>query len=549
MCLKAIPLSPIPAQTICLAKAVFGEGNIYMRLRDHFDTFFEDADFAALYPNCGQPGYSPARLALISIMQFMEQLSDRQAAEAVKARIDWKYVLGLPLEDRGFDHSVLSEFRDRVLGGEAEHILLDTLLKRFREAGLLRARGQQRTDSTHIVGLLRELNRLELVGETLRATLNRIAVVAPEWLRSWVPDIWYERYGTRIEQTRLPKNKEERLGWGQQVARDGRQLLEAVCDRQAPPELRNIPIIETMRQIWLQKIAWINDEPALREVDNAPAIADKIESPYDPEARYARKSETIWTGYRAHFTETCDDERPHLIINVVTSTASETDCVQTQPIHDDLQTKGLLPSVHYLDGGYIDGGILVKIPSDYDVEIVGPARPNASHQAKANQGYDTAHFQFDWEKRIATCPEGNTTSYVSDLTDNWGNDYVQARFSARDCKPCPALNLCTRSKKKRRYVSFRPQAAHEAIRHNREQQQNPEWQIRYAKRAGVEGTISQAVRRCGGRYSRYRGEAKTHFQQILVASAINYIRVDEWLVGNERAATRISHFARLQGVA
>ena len=151
MCLKAAPLSPIPAATIHLAKTVFVEGNIYMRLRDHFDTFYEDAEFVALYPNCGQPGYSPARLALISIMQFMEHLSDRQAAEAVKARSDWKYALGLPLADRGLDYSVLSEFHDRVVHREAEHILLDTLLKCFREAGVLRARGQQRTDSTPII--------------------------------------------------------------------------------------------------------------------------------------------------------------------------------------------------------------------------------------------------------------------------------------------------------------------------------------------------------------------------------------------------------------
>ena len=227
-----------------------------------------------------------SRIVLL-LMQFMERLSDRQAAEAVKARIDWKYALSLPLEDRGFDYSVLSEFRDRVLRGDAERILLDTLLKRFREAGLLKARGQQRTDSTHVIGLLRELNRLELVGETLRATLNRIAVVAPEWLKNWVPDVWFERYSRRIEQTRLPQNKAERLAWGQQVARDGRLLLETIYDTQTPPELRDIPMIETMRQIWVQKIAWIDDEPSLRAVDNASPIADKIESPYEPEARWS----------------------------------------------------------------------------------------------------------------------------------------------------------------------------------------------------------------------------------------------------------------------
>lgn len=293
----------------------------------------------------------------------------------------------------------------------------------------------------------------------------------------------------------------------------------------------------------------MDDQPVLRKLEDRPPIAIKIETPYEPEARYAHKSETIWTGYRTHFTETCDDDTPHLVVNVVTSLASGSDCDQTQDIHDDLEAKDLLPSIHYLDGGYVDAEILAETPEKYGVEIIGPARPNASHQAKANHGYDQSCFQFDWDNRIATCPEGNTTAYVSDLVDNWGNPFVQARFSARDCKPCPALHLCTRSAKKRRYVAFRPQASYEALQHNREQQQSPEWQAQYRKRAGVEGTISQTVRRCGGRQSRYRGEAKTHLQQILIGSAINLIRVDEWLLGNERATTRTSQFAQLQTVA
>jgi transposase len=482
-------------------------------------------------------------------MQFIEKLSDRQTVEAVKSRIDWKYALGLSLDDQGFDHSVLSEFRGRILQGSAEQLLLDTMLKCFREAGLLKTRGRQRTDSTHILGLLRDLNRLELIGETVRAALNRIALVAPEWLKDRVPETWYERYSTRIEQTRLPASKAARVTWAQQTARDGRELLESIYSGNAPEEVRSLPIVEILRQIWVQKIMWIDDEPFLRDVKDGPPIADKIESPYETEARYGRKSHTIWRGYQAHFTETCDDEHPHLVINVLTGTAGEPDCKQTQAIHENLKAKDLLPAVHYLDSGYIDGEILATTPTDYGIEIVGPARPNVSHQAKANRGYDSSCFHFDWEKRIATCPQGNTTDYVTDLVDNWGNDYVQARFSARDCKPCPVLELCTRSKKKRRYVAFRPQASHEANLHNRQQQQTPEWQERYKKRAGVEGTISQAVRRCGGRQSRYRGATKTHLQQVFIATAINLIRVNDWLMANPRATTRISHFAQLQEVA
>src|SRR5215204_1739698 len=139
--------------------------------------------FADLYPRRGQPAYTPWRLALVTLLQFREGLSDRQAAEAVRARIDWKYLLALDLADAGFDHTVLCEFRARLLAGDASERLLARVLDTARDAGLLKARGRQRTDSTHVLAAVRDLNRIELLAETLRAALNAIAGVAPEPLR------------------------------------------------------------------------------------------------------------------------------------------------------------------------------------------------------------------------------------------------------------------------------------------------------------------------------------------------------------------------------
>ena len=192
MSLKPTPVQPVPDETARVARAAFPKGNPYLTLRDQLGTIFQDDDFAALFPGCGQPSLPPWRLALITIMQFREQLADRQAAEAVRARIDWKYLLGLELTDPGFDFSVRSEFRDRLLASSAEERLLDTLLS---GVGLLKARGQQRMDSTHVLAAIRVLSRLELVAETLRATLNDLATVAPDWLQGLAPLEWYTRYG------------------------------------------------------------------------------------------------------------------------------------------------------------------------------------------------------------------------------------------------------------------------------------------------------------------------------------------------------------------
>ena len=180
-------IEPVPEDTARVARAAFPKGHPYLTFRDALGTIFQDEDFAALFPASGQPGLSPWRLALVTLLQFRENLADRQAAEAVRARIDWKYLLSLELTDPGFDFSVLSEFRDRLLAGSAEELLLDKLLERCRALGLLKARGQQRTDSTHVLAAIRVMNRLELVAETLRAALNTLATVAPVWLQALAP--------------------------------------------------------------------------------------------------------------------------------------------------------------------------------------------------------------------------------------------------------------------------------------------------------------------------------------------------------------------------
>ena len=182
MSLKQQDEFSIPEQTRRVAQAAFPKGCACLRVADVLGCVYQDSQFAALFPRRGQPAEAPGRLALATVLQFMEGLPDRQAADAVRARIDWKYALGLELTDAGFDHTVLSEFRSRLVGGGVELLLLDTLLERARALGLLKQRGRQRTDSTHVLAAVRSMNRLERVGETLRTALNTLAVAAPEWL-------------------------------------------------------------------------------------------------------------------------------------------------------------------------------------------------------------------------------------------------------------------------------------------------------------------------------------------------------------------------------
>ena len=207
--ISAIPA--IPEETARIAHQAFPKGSIVMSLRDQLGSLYEDQHFQALFPSTqGQPAWSAWRLALITVMQYIEDMSDIQAAQAVRGRIDWKYALSLALSDPGIDASVLSEFRNRLICAGKEAVLLERLLEECQHRGWLGSGGKQRSDSTHVVAAIRRLHRLEVIGETLRAALNSLAVAVPEWLQATVPVEWFERYGSRIEDYRFPKSAKAR---------------------------------------------------------------------------------------------------------------------------------------------------------------------------------------------------------------------------------------------------------------------------------------------------------------------------------------------------
>lgn len=552
MSLRPEAVPSIPEATAATAREAFPRGNRYMAMRDALETFYTDADFAALFPTRGQPAEAPWRLALVLVFQFAEGLSDEQAAEAVRGRIDWKYALSLELNDPGFDSSVLSEFRTRLIGGGAEMQLLDRMLERFRSAGLLKARGRQRTDSTHVLAAVRALNRLACVGETMRQALNNLAVVAPEWLRPWLDPDWTLRYAARFDDYRLPKTESERQALAEQIGEDGRILLTALYAQGAPEWLRQLPAVETLRQVWLQQYyAVAQDEPMRwRAVEDQPPAGQRIHTPYDVEARYSGKRATTWTGYKAHFTETCDDdEAPNLITHVLTTSATTSDWDALPQIHTGLAGKGLLPGEHLLDAGYADSGALVDSQRDYEVEVIGPVSQDQSWQAQAHTGFDVTCFVIDWDAQVVTCPQGRKSRAWLDAHDRLGNPIINIRFAREECAVCPARQQCTRSAEGRRYMTVRPRPQHEALQAARQYQQTEEFKARYQSRAGVEGTLSQGVRVADLRRSRYVGFAKTHLQHVLIAAALNLRRIGDWLTDRPRAKTRTAPFVLLARTA
>ena len=589
MCVQPVAW-PEPDPQIAAAIAAKYPGRrprpLAVQVRDRLGQWLADEEFAAAFGIRGRPGWSPSRLALVTILQRAERLTDRQAAEAVRTRIDWQYLLGLPLDDPGFDHTVLAEFRARVADAGLEQVALDALLAELAAGGLVKAGGRQRTDSTHVVAAVAALNRLELAGESVRAALEALAAAHPDWLaeRICVAD-WDRRYGTPMTSWRPPQSEARRDELAIAYARDGYALLEAVYDPSAPPWLRELPAVDVLRRVLVQNytrtitaggrevIRRREKEP---EGDGLPPGHARIASPYDTDARWGVKREEFWLGCKLHVTETCDDPPPctcgpasaagqaagagahdrghdtgcthlvfpNLITHVATTDATVTDNQMTTAICEDLARKNLAPGRSYLDSGYLSAAVVVSALTTWGIALTGPLLADTSAQARAGAGYARADFTADYETKTVTCPQGKRSVSWTPCAQR-GKDAIVATFSASDCGPCPARSLCTTSGRNRRQLTVLPRDLAEAQAAARAAEKTIPFQADYARRAGVEGTMHQATSH-GARRARYRGQPKTSLDHVYMAVALNLLRLEAFWTGTPLDRRRTSHLARLE---
>jgi len=370
--------------------------------------------------------------------------------------------------------------------------------------------------------------------------------VAPEWLLAHSQPEWVDRYGKHLDEERLPSGEEARQAWVESVGQEGMFLLHALFDPEAPTWLREIPAVDVLRRVWVQNYQQSEGKLSWRSLDNIPPAALYISSPYDLDAHYSKKRSTSWVGYKAHLTETCEKENPHLITHVETTSAPISDDARTATIHQALQDKYLLPQQHIVDTGYVDAQLLHSSQQDYGIDLLGPTRADYKWQAKLQTGFDAAQFQIDWQAESATCPQGHTSISWTPALDRDKNEVIKIKFSVKDCRDCPSRSLCTHATRiPRRTVTVRREQQYHALQRARERMKTEEFKTLYARRAGVEGTISQGVRALGLRRSRYSGQEKTHLQHLATAAAMNIVRVVRWLKGESHAQTRCPAFVRV----
>ena len=576
MSMKAAPFPEPDPQVAEVVRALWDRPDdqpLAVAVRDRLGEWLKDEDFAAAFGARGRPGYSPSVLALVTVLQKAENLTDRQAALQAKRALDWKYLLGLPLKGAVFDHTVLPEFRAKVARAGLERVALDALLERLKEDGLLKAGGKQRTDSTNVVAAVAALNRLELAGESVRALLEALAAAHPAWTKSLLDDSWLRRYGTPVTSWRPPMSEKKRNELAIAYARDGYALLDAVHDPKSPDWLRNIPAVEILRTVLLQNYTRAVNEDGTKVIsrrekespdggDGLPPGHLRIASPYDADARWSVKRDEFWLGYKLHITETCDDRPPcdcgatcgkgcqaaafpNIITDVATTTATVTDNAMTAVIDDHLTARELVPARHYLDSGYLSAQILVGELRRLGIALVGPLLADTSPQARAAEGYARADFSIDYDRRAVTCPQGKTSVSWSPCTQH-GKPKITVKFAPADCGPCPARTLCfTSTARDRRQMTLNPRDLAEAQAANRAEEKTHSFQADYARRAGIEGTMSQAIHH-GARRASYRGLSKTSLEHAFMAVALNLIRLHAYWTGTPLNRGSMTHLARLE---
>ena len=470
MALPAQQPEPGPEDTARVARAAFPEGHRSVRLREALDTIDDEALVAPLLPPRGQPAAAPWRLAVVTRFPLAAGLADRQAADAVRSRSDWKDALSRELRDPGGDHPVRSEFRRRRLTGRAEHLRREVLLERLPAPRLRKARGRPRPDSPHVRARGRALTRVERVGETMRQALTTRAGVAPDGRRADAQPEGGQRSDRRAAEDRLPTKQERRQARAQRLGADGAAWLTAVDAAGAPSGLRAVPAVELFRRGWVQ-----NDGPRAAEVrwrpDEAgiPASADFRSSPDDAAAPSARKRTTAGGGDTVPRTATGDDARPQLMTQVETTAAPVAAGAVTPVVHHARHEQRLLPATPSVATGDRDAALLVTSRQEYDVDSLGPARAPVTGQAPAGQGVDAQSCGSDWEPHRATCPQGQSSIRWTPAVENRPPHVITIKFATTACGTGPCRTPCLRAQKRdgRRTLTVRPKDHYRALKARR----------------------------------------------------------------------------------
>jgi transposase len=524
----------IPKETARIGQIILKAGNPYRLLGDDIHEILTLEDFVHLYSTDGRGAVCPLILSLVTLFQFMENLPDREAAEAAVVRLDWKYAMHVAVEWQGFHYSTLCNYRKRLIAHGEERLLFDKVLNWAVSRGFLKKKSKQRTDSTHVLGKVATLSRLELLWETLRMALKALQRSNGEWYRRTIPGAYDEVYRVRKHDWHL--NQKEVGEATKHAGEDGFWLLDRLADS-GPDDAQNLSEIETLKKVWEQTFTRSKDAGAdgggkVRQEKKGRG-KNRITSPHEPEARWSEKRGKSWTGYKLQVTETVDTEAGCTFLTDVRVTPATThDSEVTTEIQDQLIAQDTVPQEMVVDQGYMSGANMAE-SQKRGINLFGPLPGDNSGKVA---GYRQQDFDIDWEKQEVTCPKGHASKvWRPRLKDNRRSG-IYVRFSTA-CRDCQAWGVCTTSEQGRTLFL---NAHHELIAARRDEQETKAFRHRYKSRSAVEGTISTLVRKHGARRARYRGLGKVNFQALLMGAAVNMKQLSRAIDERNRTGFRMT---------
>jgi len=479
-------------------------------------------------PDNGRPSVEPVLLLGVTLWQFVEKVPDREAVERLRYHLGWKYALNHEVNEVVFDPTVLVRFRAKLLEHEQGRLLFERILKGLQDAGLISRKYKQRLDSTHVLGMIAKMSRLECVRESIRLALKELEGMLGEGQR---PEFWgilWERYVESKLDYRTPevelKNKM------QQGGEDIRRLRNWVGDQKEKgkvfPEAAQMKLLD---RVFQEQYA-VRDAEAIEVLREQPVGA--VRNPHDPDVEWAAKgrgkSKKEFEGYKVQVAETVSEEpvekgepAKNFLTAVMIQRATESDEAGREQVLEEQGEMGLeRPEVEYVDGAYVSAQEIVKAEEE-GRQLMGPAQPAPSPRNKA---FSAEAFQINVEERKAVCPAGRQSTQCSRLEEEKSGK-VSYRFEwSWECLDCPLRNQCVGQGQKHRSLVVGEH--HTALQNRRWEMKTPEFKQEMKKRNAIEGTQSELVRAHGARHARYRGLGKVKLQFYLIGAACN---VKRWL--------------------
>lgn len=517
MCLKTRFPAEIPEETRTLVEPLLAEESVYRLIGQEVDQMVVDGEFEDLYAEDGRPAVNAVLLALITVFQFLEKLPDRAAASMAVMRLDWKYALRQAPTWSGFHYSDLCNFRKRLISHQREEVIFERILAYLREKGYVKAGGKQRTDSTHIVGHVMDLSRLELVWETIRVTLNALISTDAPWVLKWLPATFVETYSVRRSDYRL---KESEVAPALQKAGEEGQWLVTQVMTAGHPMLQSLPELGLLKRVLTEQYS---QDGQIQTRPPGQVTGDVITSPHDPQARYGNKGSHEWIGYKLHVTETVDEVlNTRFITDMTLTPAFIQDNTPILDIQQRLVERQVPPAQQYVDQGYMSGANL-QASLDASIDLRGFVRDG---NVTKPEGFRLPDFTLDVEHRQATCPAGQEAIHWSPVDPKVGQKNLLAFLVSfgKQCQTCPFFGpgLCTDKPAGRTIAISR---YHDLIHARREESHTTAFRQEMHQRAAIEGTLSELVRAHAARRSRYRGLRKNQLQAAFTAVATNLKRL------------------------